>query len=131
AAFPLGATGCGCGGPPLGGRRCICQSDSDCLSGYSCAGGECRKTGQASALVFVTPEQTLASGTCSLAVGLETRDTSSNAQAVKAETQIDLSAAGTSGFAFYADSACTQEISAVKVSAGASSASFFFKGTGS
>jgi hypothetical protein len=80
-------------------------------------------------LAFATGPQAVAAGSCSAAAALESRDPYNNVSAVTAATTVSLSAAPATGFTFYSNAGCTVAVSSVSIAAGASTASFWFKGT--
>ncbi len=84
--------------------------------------------GPATQLAYVTPAQTIPTGTCSAAVTLETRDPFGNAVAGTSAVQVALAAAPAAGFTLYGDAACTNAVGSVGIAAASSTASFYFQG---
>lgn len=83
--------------------------------------------GLAVELAFVTATQTLAPGQCSQKIELEARDTFGFPAKVEALVESDLSAAPPQGVTFFSDAVCSQEISTMRLEAGASRLSFHFR----
>jgi hypothetical protein len=80
-------------------------------------------------LVFTSAAQSRQAGTCSAAVTLQSRDAWDNVSPVGAAVGVALSAAPASGFIFYSDAGCSAAVTSRTISAGASSATFYFRGT--
>ena len=85
--------------------------------------------GQGNLLVFRSPPRTATAAACSQVVQLQSQDAQGNAKPVSAATVISLAATPNTGFTFYSDSSCNTVVSSVTLNAGASDASFYFKGT--
>ncbi|MBI3184175.1 MAG: putative metal-binding motif-containing protein [Myxococcales bacterium] len=85
--------------------------------------------GTPSSISFSTATQTVSAGSCSSAVGLEVRDSSGNLSPVASPTSVSLTAAPSSGFGFFSDASCTSAASSLTIPAGASTATFYFRGT--
>lgn len=79
-------------------------------------------------LVFTTAPQSVAEGTCSGVVGLQSQDTFGNPSNVAQSETITLSAQPAAGFTFYGNAGCTNTITTRTISPGASSTSFHFMG---
>ncbi len=81
-------------------------------------------------LVFTTSPQSLAAGTCSGAAMVEARDAYGNVAPVATPTSVALSASPPAGFAFFDAAGCGgAPAGSASVAAGASSATFWFRGT--
>jgi hypothetical protein len=81
-------------------------------------------------LVFATAPQAVTAGSCSAAVTVEARDLQGNVAPVAALTSVALSAAPGTGFAFFDAAGCGgTPVTSVDLAAGASSATFWFRGT--
>lgn len=80
------------------------------------------------ALVFVTSPQTVASGTCSQAVTVETRDAMDQPAPVAATTTVDFAAAPT-GLTFFRNQNCNgQPATSVTINGGTTRGTIFFQG---
>jgi hypothetical protein len=82
-------------------------------------------------LVFTSPAQSLAAGTCSAAATVQTTDPLGNVSPVSAATTVHLLASPSAGFTFYSDSGCTSAVTSVAIAAAGTQASLWFKGTAS
>ena len=81
-------------------------------------------------LVFITAPQTLVAGSCSGAATVEALDVHGNVAPVAALTNVALSAAPATGFAFFDTAGCgSTAVASVDLAAGASSKTFWFRGT--
>ncbi|MBK7860354.1 MAG: hypothetical protein IPJ65_17430 [Archangiaceae bacterium] len=86
--------------------------------------------GAAAAVVFVTPGRSAVAGTCSQVLTVELRDASNNpTPAPGGGTVLNLAAAPATGFAFHPTTGCGGAVASVTVAAGATQASFAFRGT--
>jgi parallel beta-helix repeat protein len=79
-------------------------------------------------LVFTTGARTVGAGVCSPVLTVQSRDSFGNPAPAPASTPVALVAAPATGFTFFLDAACTAAGSPT-LSAGASAASFYFRGT--
>jgi hypothetical protein len=84
--------------------------------------------GPGSKLVFVTPPQTLAAGSCSQVATLEVRDAWDN-PATSGPVALALDATPTAGFGLYADATCATPASSVSTVAATARGDFWFRGT--
>ena len=82
-------------------------------------------------LAFLSPAQSLLVGECSRPVTLEARDTYGFPAQLEAAVEAELAAAPAQALGFFADSACTQAISSVRLQAGASRLTFYLRAGGS
>ncbi|MGC4119799.1 MAG: DUF2341 domain-containing protein [Myxococcales bacterium] len=82
-----------------------------------------------SALAFTTAAQSRTAGGCSGIATVQSRDGSGNVSAATAATTIALAAVPATGFTFYSDAACATAVASIPLALGASTASFYFKGT--
>ncbi len=80
-------------------------------------------------LVFTTPPQTLAAGACSAIATVQARDAFGNASAPAAMQTVTLTSGA--GVTFYSNPTCTTAAGSVPLAAGATTASFYFRGTAS
>jgi hypothetical protein len=81
-------------------------------------------------LVFTTAPQTVTAGSCSAAVTVEALDLHGNVAPVAALTSLTLTAAPATGFAFFDTAGCGgAPVTSVGLAAGASSQTFWFRGT--
>lgn len=85
--------------------------------------------GAPAALAFTTAVQTRQAGTCSGVVTVQVRDALGNTSPVAALTTVALAAAPAPGFTLYSDAACTAVVTQLTLAGGASSGSFYFRGT--
>jgi hypothetical protein len=85
-------------------------------------------TDPAASLKFTTAAQTLLSGHCSAAVGVETLDSSGTPTNVTSNTVVSI--AGSPAL-FYSNSTCTTAITSVTIPSGSDSAQFYFKDSSS
>jgi len=79
-------------------------------------------------LVFITSAQILQAGACSARVDLETRDAYGNSSPVPSQTPAALLAQASSGLSFFTEAACSTPTTEAVFAAGATRASFYFKG---
>jgi hypothetical protein len=88
---------------------------------------------RATVLAFTTSPQVVLEGSCSATVTLQTRDVFGNVSTVTSDTTVSLSAAPSTGFAFFADAAScpATPLTSVLIPAGSSTTSFTFYGTAS
>ncbi len=82
-------------------------------------------------LVFSTAPQTVVAGGCSGVAAVQSRDPFGNPSAPSSAAAIALSALPAAGLTFYSDAGCTSAVSSRPWAAGATSASFSFRGTAS
>jgi hypothetical protein len=81
-------------------------------------------------LVFTTSAQTVTAGSCSALATVEARDAFGNVAPVAALTSVALSASPAAGFAFFGAAGCGgAPVASASIAAGASSATFWFRGT--
>jgi hypothetical protein len=78
-------------------------------------------------LVFTTSAQTLAAGACSAVATVQPKDPFGNLSGPTSAQTVTLSSGP--GVTFYSNATCTTAVGAVPLGAGATSASFYFKGT--
>ena len=97
-------------------------------SGVSNAFDIVASTSASAKLAFTTAPQTIAAGNVSGIITLQTQDASSNPYNVTANTTINLMSSSASG-TFYSDAAGLKPITLVTITAGANSASFYYKDT--
>jgi hypothetical protein len=81
-----------------------------------------------SIVAVLTPSQTLPAGGCSARVELEARDAFGNPSPFSSQRTVTLAGTDGSDFLFFSDAACTSQSSQAVFAAGASRASFSFKG---
>lgn len=84
--------------------------------------------GAGNRLVFLSTPRTAVARSCSQVVQFQSQDALGNPAQVTAATQVMLQASAT-GFKFYSDTGCTNEVASVTLAAGTSTGSFYFKGT--
>ncbi len=84
---------------------------------------------QPTVIAFVTSPQVVEAGECSAAVVVETRDETGSAFPVSAPTDLVLGALPGTGFSFFSNANCQSPISQVRLAAGSSSGTFYFRGT--
>lgn len=141
ALFAVGAIlhGCDCGSTGVETRRFPCESDDQCAEDFACIDGECVRPKEPDAgepdagnptvaLAFSTPPVTVAAGTCSPAVMIESRDSAGAPVAVESTVPVTLSTSA-AGVAFFSDDQCASPIADVTLAAGTSSAKLYFLGT--
>ncbi len=85
--------------------------------------------GAPAAIVFTTPARSAVAGTCSQVLTVELRDASGNPAAAGAAVPLTLGAAPATGFAFHSNAACSMASGTATVAMGATTASFYFRGT--
>jgi hypothetical protein len=80
-------------------------------------------------LAFASPPQTVVVGQCSGEVVIETQNATGGAATVTGNTNVTLAATPASGVSFFSDAACLSSLSLnrVRVNAGTSRASFYFR----
>lgn len=81
------------------------------------------------AIAFTTAPQSVPAGSCSAVTGLETRDAFGNVATAGSAVAVALAATPSAGFAFFGDAGCVTPVSGATFAAGASAASFWFRGT--
>src|SRR5690606_38496493 len=112
------------GGGPDGG-----QADGGGTDGGPDAGPTDGGPTGSNKLAFITAPLTLQAGQCSAGVVVETQNSLGSTIPAGARTAINLTAAPSTGFAFYSDSACATSISSLTLQAGRSSVTFYIRGT--
>ncbi|MEW5737941.1 MAG: hypothetical protein AB1938_03390 [Myxococcota bacterium] len=78
-------------------------------------------------LVFVTPARTVAAGSCSAVLTVESRDALGNASPPGSATTVNLTSGP--GVTFYSDAACGTAVTQVTLGAAATQQSFYVRGT--
>ncbi|MDP1822248.1 MAG: right-handed parallel beta-helix repeat-containing protein [Archangium sp.] len=85
--------------------------------------------GPDAALLFTTPPRIVNAGACSAALTVGVQDAFGNAAPQAAARAVALSAAPGTGFTFYSDAGCTTVVTGLTIGGGASSGTFFVRGT--
>jgi hypothetical protein len=86
------------------------------------------RAGPPTAVAFVSPAQTVPAGVCSAAVVLEARNALGTATIFTSPTAAGVTVAPAGGLTLFSDAACTSTITDATFAAGATRASFYFKG---